>query len=56
MDSAKQTAAPGFLAPEGESEKKKRNKRDSEGQQNKGWERRLKRLFFVFMGYEKTLK
>lgn len=32
MDSAKQTAAPGFLAPEGEKLKKKKKERDSEGQ------------------------
>lgn len=31
MDSAKQTAAPGFLAPEGESEKKKEIKETVKG-------------------------
>lgn len=38
MDSAKQTAAPGFLAPEGEV-KKEGEKEDIERQQNKSKKR-----------------
>lgn len=54
MDSAKQTAAPGFHAPEGESKKKKKKKKKKKERRVKGKRIRggggwgLKRLFFGF--------
>lgn len=58
MDSAKQTAAPGFLAPEGESKKKKRERKkgDSEGQQNKRGKKKAEEVVFCFHGIQENFK
>ena len=49
MDSAKQTAAPGFHAPEGESKKKKKKKKKERRVKDKRIRAGgLKRLFFGF--------